>query len=138
LLTLLKIIGIVLLSVLGLFLVLILIVLFVPVRYRVKGYYKDDFVCHGKATWLLHLITVSIDFEKELVTSFKILGIDISSILSRKGESTTNNRNTKKDSVNTPLEKKENDLSPKSFDSKEKPEIEPLEKQPQLRDAQKN
>ena len=84
LLTLLKIIGIVLLSLLGLFLVLLLIVLFVPVRYRIKGYYKDEFVCHGKITWLLHLVSVSIDYDKEAATAIRIFGIDISSFLNKK------------------------------------------------------
>ena len=84
LLTLLKIIGIVLLSLLGILFVLLLIVLFVPVRYRIKGYYKDEFICHGKITWLLHLLSVSIDFDKELVTSIRVFGIDISSFLDKK------------------------------------------------------
>lgn len=84
LLTLLKIIGIVLLVLLGLLLLLILIVLFVPVRYRIKGYYKEEFVCHLRVTWLLHLVNISVNFEKELVTSFKILGIDISSFINKK------------------------------------------------------
>ena len=75
LLTLLKIIGIVLLSLLGLFLVLLLIVLFVPVRYRIKGYYKDEFVCHGKIIWLLHLVSVSIDYDKEAATHMAVAAL---------------------------------------------------------------
>jgi len=74
---LLKILGIILLSLIGLLIVLLLIVLFVPVRYRLKGYYKDEFVCHGKVTWLLHLVSVSVDYEKELVTKIRILGIPL-------------------------------------------------------------
>ena len=74
---LLKILGIILLSLIGLLIVLLLVVLFVPVRYRLKGYYKDEFVCHGKVTWLLHLVSVSIDYEKELVTKIRILGIPL-------------------------------------------------------------
>lgn len=74
---LLKILGIILLSLIGLLIVLLLIVLFVPVRYRLKGYCKDEFVCHGKVTWLLHLVSVSIDYEKELVTKIRILGIPL-------------------------------------------------------------
>lgn len=91
LLTLLKIIGIVLLSLLGLFLVLLLIVLFVPVRYRIKGYYKDEFVCHGKITWLLHLVSVSIDYDKEAATAIRIFGIDISSFLNKKEKKSSDN-----------------------------------------------
>ncbi len=95
LLTLLKIIGIVILSLLGLFLVLLLIVLFVPVRYRLKGYFRDEFVCHGKATWLLHFISVSFDYEKEFRSSIKILGIDISSFIKHKEDTSSNTKKKK-------------------------------------------
>jgi len=78
LLILLKILGIILLSLIGIIIVLLLLVLFVPIRYRFKGYYKDEFVCHGKVTWLLHLVSISINFEKELITSIKIFGIPLS------------------------------------------------------------
>ncbi len=94
LLTLLKIIGIVLLSLLGLFLFLVLIVLFVPVRYRIKGYYKDIFVCHGKFTWLLHLVSVSIDYDQEAITAIRIFGIDISPFLNKKEAKNTQTDNT--------------------------------------------
>lgn len=112
LLTLLKIIGIVLLSLLGVFLVLLLIVLFVPVRYRFKGYYKDEFICRGKITWLLHLLSVSIDFDKELVTSVKILGINISSILNKKEDTIRKSKNketnkTTQSDIRTPENTKE-------------------------------
>lgn len=100
LLTLLKIIGIVLLSLLGLFIVLLLLVLFVPVRYRFKGYYKEnEFVCHGKITWLLHLVSLSLDYDKEFITSIKIFGINISSLLQSKKE--------------LPADKEENHSKPK-------------------------
>lgn len=104
LLTLLKIIGIVLLSLLGILLVLLLIVLFVPVRYRIKGYYKDEFICHAKITWLLHLLSVSIDFDKELVSSIKVFGIDISSFLNKNKEKA--NSSATKDTVATDQESK--------------------------------
>ena len=89
LLTLLKIIGIVLLSLLGLLFILLLIVLFVPVRYRIRGYFKEEFVSHGKITWLLHFVSVSINYDKEAVTAIKIMGIDISPLLNKKKESTS-------------------------------------------------
>ena len=115
LLTLLKIIGIVLLSLLGILLVLLLIVLFVPVRYRIKGYYKDEFICHGKITWLLHLLSVSIDFDKELVSSVKVFGIDISSFLNRKKE--TASTSDTKDTVATDQESKNATESMASYPS---------------------
>ena len=111
LLTLLKIIGIVLLSFLGLLLVLFLIVLFVPVRYHLKGYYTDEFVCHLKATWLLHLVSFSLDYKNELITSIKILGMDISSYLDKR-ESTISKPNQAEDKTsvesNTPIKQNNN------------------------------
>ena len=95
LLTLLKILGIAILVILGIVLVLLLIVLFVPVRYRIRGYYKEDFVCHLRATWLLHLVSLSVDFEKELITSIKILGMDISSFLNKKEKKQKENTKAK-------------------------------------------
>ena len=84
LLIILKIIGITLLVILGLVLVLFLVVLFVPVRYRFKGNYDDAFHCKGKITWLLHFISIKIEVEKEVVTSIRILGIPISIFLKKK------------------------------------------------------
>lgn len=84
LLILLKILGIILLSLIGIVVVLVLLVLFVPVRYKFKGYYKEEFVCHGKVTWLLHLLAISVDYEKELITSIRILGIPLSVFTKRR------------------------------------------------------
>lgn len=120
LLTLLKIIGIVLLSLLGILFVLLLIVLFVPVRYRIKGYYKDEFICHGKITWLLHLLSVSIDFDKELVTSIRILGIDISSFLNKKNDSKNQKSNKKTPAIPENANTNEStDIKSSDKDSKE-------------------
>lgn len=107
LLILLKIIGIVLLVLLGLFLVLLMIVLFVPVRYRLKGYYKDAFVFKGKISWLLHIVSISIDYNNKMISSVKIFGIDASRFLSNK---TTHNNKTenvaKEQDINIRDEKK--------------------------------
>lgn len=86
LLIILKIIGITLLVIFGLFLLLLLVVLFVPVRYRFKGNYDDSFHCKGKITWLLHLVSIRIEVEKEVVTSIRILGIPLSVFIKKKKE----------------------------------------------------
>lgn len=86
LLIILKIIGITLLVILGLFLFLLIVVLFVPVRYRFKGNYDDSFHCKGKITWLLHLVSIKIEVEKEVVTSIRIFGIPLSIFLKKKKE----------------------------------------------------
>lgn len=84
LLIILKIIGITLLVIIGLFLFLLLLVLFVPVRYRFKGSYDEKFLCKGKITWLLHLISIKIDVEERVVTSIRILGIPLSVFMKKK------------------------------------------------------
>ena len=78
LLIILKIIGITLLVIIGLILLLFLLVLFVPVRYRFKGSYDEKFLCKGRITWLLHLVSVRVDVEEKVITSIRILGIPLS------------------------------------------------------------
>lgn len=63
-LTILKIIGIALLVILGILLVLICLALFVPVRYRAGGTYKDNIInASMSASWLLHIISAKIGYE---------------------------------------------------------------------------
>ena len=72
----LKIIGIVLLALLGIILAVVCLVLFVPIRYRVNGEIEDEQVVHVKVTWLLHLISWSGDYEGEDFHScLRIFGI---------------------------------------------------------------
>jgi len=84
LLIILKIIGITLLIIIGLILLMLLLVLFVPVRYRFKGSYNEKFLCKGKITWLLHLVSVAIDVEEKAVVSIRILGIPLSLFMKKK------------------------------------------------------
>lgn len=56
----LKIIGIALLVLLGILLFLMLIVLFVPIRYRVKVDHGEAFALDGGVSWFLHLIHARI------------------------------------------------------------------------------
>lgn len=86
LLIILKIIGITLLVILGLVLAVLLLVLFVPIRYCFKGNYDEAFHCRGKITWLLHFISVKIEVKNEVVTSIRILGIPLSVFLKKKKE----------------------------------------------------
>lgn len=59
---LLKLIGIILLSILGIILFLILIVLFVPVRYRMEAEWNDEFLAKAKIGWLFRALYVRITF----------------------------------------------------------------------------
>lgn len=72
----LKLIGTILLVLLGIIVALLLLVLFVPIRYYVSGELETEIAVHAKVTWLLHLISFVVDYEKgEAVTSLRILGI---------------------------------------------------------------
>lgn len=61
----LKIIGIILASVLGLLIALILIVLFVPIRYKVKAEYHDQLKAAARVSWLLRIISFSAEYNTE-------------------------------------------------------------------------
>lgn len=80
LLTVLKIIGIIILVILGLILFLLLLVLFAPVRYHGNGSYQEGaFAAKLRASWLLHLISIKGEYQKEqaLHIYMKILGITV-------------------------------------------------------------
>ena len=89
LLIILKIIGITLLVIIGLLLLVLLVVLFVPVRYKFNGSYDEKFLCKGRITWLLHLVSVRIDVEEKVVTSVRILGIPLSVLIKKKDKGNT-------------------------------------------------
>lgn len=73
-LVLLSIIGIIL----ALLLTIILLVVFVPVRYRVYGRKKEDIYAKGRVSWLLHLLHASFVYENgELHYQLRILGIPL-------------------------------------------------------------
>ena len=74
----LKIIGIVLLCIVGFLLLSIACVLFVPVRYRIKlmreeGEDKPPIVAYIKVTWLLHLINILIRYPAKVIVRVRIL-----------------------------------------------------------------
>lgn len=72
----LKLIGIILLVLLGIIVTLLLLVVFVPIRYDVSGEMETEIAVHVKITWLLHLISFVLDYEKgETVTCLRIMGI---------------------------------------------------------------
>lgn len=77
-LTVIKIIGIVLLVILGLILLLAGILLFVPVRYRIrlqKGAADEWKAAHAviRVTWLLHLLNVSFCYPERAYVRVRIL-----------------------------------------------------------------
>ena len=74
-LSILKIIGIVLLCILGFILLILMLVLFVPFTYQIKGAYHQDINAEAKAGWLFSLIGVQMVFaDKAMKLYLRILG----------------------------------------------------------------
>ena len=72
----LMIIGIVLLALLGIILLAVFLVLFVPIRYKATGAFKDNkpSFCAG-VSWLLHIVSVKYLLGADEPLSIRILGI---------------------------------------------------------------
>jgi len=85
LLTILKIIGIFLASIFGLILLLLLLVLFVPIRYKASALRtgEDDdppVIARAKVSWLLHIFSVNVMYPNEKIVTVRIFGIPIMKI----------------------------------------------------------
>lgn len=103
-LTILKIIGIAILVLLGVLLSIICIVLFVPLRYQAEGFYRDTYKVKAKLSWLLHIVSFSLLYEKEqpLQMKLRILGIPVFDNLhekqnKKKREKTSSKKKNKKE-----------------------------------------
>ncbi len=82
LLLILKIIGILILCLLGALLLVIACMLFVPVRYRIEAVRKEGegeppVVLRVKVTWLLHLVNLVVRFDGSLFVRARILFITL-------------------------------------------------------------
>ena len=95
LLLILKITGIVIACILGLVILVVAAVLFVPVRYRADADYHGKFKAHAKVSWL-GILRVLVSYDEELAIKAKALFITIYS----------NNDNKEKASEHKKAEKK--------------------------------
>lgn len=73
----LKLLGILLLVLLGVVLGAILLVLFVPVRYRIKGSYYSRPSGRVRITWLLHMVSVTAAYEDDFSVIIRLFGFRI-------------------------------------------------------------
>ena len=73
----LKILGLLVLIVLGLILTVVLLVLLVPVRYRAEGSYDGKVKGKARITWLLHILSVTAQYEEDLIVRVRIFGFRI-------------------------------------------------------------
>ncbi|SET72848.1 DUF2953 domain-containing protein [Lacrimispora sphenoides] len=73
----LKILGLLVLIVLGLVLAVALLILLVPVRYQAEGSYDGKVRGKARITWLLHILSVSAQYEEDLIVRVRIFGFRI-------------------------------------------------------------
>ncbi len=77
-LSILKIIGIVLLSVIGLALLLSLLMVLWPFSYRIKAYKEEDeFDVAVRILWLLGLVTATVNYNREAWIKIRVFGIPV-------------------------------------------------------------
>lgn len=75
--TILKILGIIILVLLGAVAVLLLLLLFAPVRYCSKGSKQEDVHVTARATYLNPLIRVYVEYPADRIVTVKVLGITV-------------------------------------------------------------
>ncbi len=76
----LKILGLAAAVLLGLILVIVLLVLFVPVRYRLSGTVSQadgKTAVKGRVSWLFHLLSFTAGLEEDLYYGLRLLGIPV-------------------------------------------------------------
>lgn len=130
----LKIIGIIIAVILGLAVALLLIVLFVPVRYVIDaGCHDKKLKAHVKVTWIMHIFRGVISYDEELFYSIKALWFNIysSDAESKKEkrpkkntENNTKEKNTKNKHIDAIEDKADNAVSKDKQDGVEKAGLE--------------
>ena len=74
----LKIIGIVILALLGFLLGVLLLILFIPIRYVIEGEKKAELTLHGRVSWLLRILCVKFQYiGNEFQYKVKVFGVTI-------------------------------------------------------------
>ena len=125
LLLILKITGIVIACILGLVILIVAAVLFVPVRYKADADYHGKFKAHAKMSWL-GILRVLVSYDEELAIKAKALFITIYSNNDNKEKSSKHKKSEKK-KLKQPEEKNifsVNDEEAKKLTEKEeKPQI---------------
>ncbi|MDF2950788.1 MAG: hypothetical protein K0S18_371, partial [Anaerocolumna sp.] len=70
-----KTIGIILAIVIGIIILLLLTILFVPIRYRIEVKKEDIFQLNGKVSWFLRILYCGISYTRnQLIIKVRIFG----------------------------------------------------------------
>lgn len=117
----LKFIGLLLLGILGLAVFLLLLVLFVPVRYRARGSYYGAIKGNAGVSWLLHILSCQVVYDGEADVCIRVFGIRLGG-RKRTGESETEEpkRNVREDLKREKIRKEKD--APQTEAPKKKPE----------------
>lgn len=108
----LKIIGIIIAVILGLAVALLLIVLFVPVRYVIDaGCHDKKLKAYVKVTWIMHIFRGVISYDEELFYSIKALGFNIYSSDAESKKEKRPKKNTKNKHIDAIEDKADNVVS---------------------------
>lgn len=75
--TILKVGGIILGIILAAALILLMLVLFVPIRYELKGKKREELQASGRVSWLFHIITLQVFYEEDMKMVLRIFGVPI-------------------------------------------------------------
>ena len=124
LLLILKITGIVIACILGLVIIVVAAVLFVPVRYKADADYHGKFKAHAKLSWL-GILRVLVSYDEELAIKAKALFITIYSN-NQKKEKISKHRTSKKKKTKHSEENifsVNDDEAKKLTENEEKPQI---------------
>lgn len=105
-----KWIGIILLCILGLILLLCLAVLLIPIRYQLSAVWQEEHRVKGSVSWLLHLIHLSFDTDRQQRVCIRIFGIPVNGRFhtkKKKSQKRRKVRQKRKASVSTKAQRKE-------------------------------
>lgn len=135
----LKIIGILALILIGVCLLLLGVVLFVPIRYKIKAACQTEPVqvfAQARLSWLLHLVTVRMAYDNGLVCKVRLFGITVYDIAKKElYEERAARKRQKKERRQKAEKKAENQAKErgagKDQRQKRKAESRPLEKEQQ-------
>ncbi len=119
LLTILRILGIILASIIGLLLFIIIVVVFVPVRYRVKASYKDKANVNAHVSWLLGIVRVIYTLDDSSEMRIRIFGISLSGNKSKKERPQKRKKQNKDLSDTIPKETTSKETTSKDTTSKD-------------------
>ncbi len=105
----LKIIGIILLGLLGFILIAALLLVFYPVSYKILASYEETAAVKLKVHWLFHLISVTLDYEREKKKCiFRLFGIPLMDFFNPKPK--------KEKKKKVPKKKKQKSVRPDNMD----------------------